>query len=167
MLNRLRGDQAGCGVIPRLSGYQPGRPVGEQAGVPGVPRFEPKALGDRTCSPPGATHDSTLANPTPVLLRRHGGKGLADHVVRVVPVATVSAIGPSLEGPRRDAMLSVDEFWVRYVGNGRTASSTEFLSFVADDRWPGTLQYNIAVSALNDRFSEMDLDRPIPYAIGD
>lgn len=70
----------------------------------------------------------------------------------------------SLARACRDARLTVDELWVRYVGNGGSATSTEFRSFLADERWPGPLQYDITVSALNDRFSELDADHPVPYA---
>lgn len=91
------------------------------------------------------------------------GIGQADTAVE----AAVSAIGQPLDGPRRQARLSVDELWVRYFGNGGTATMAQFQAFLGEDRWPGTLQYDIAVSALNDRFTEMDLDHPIPYAVQD
>lgn len=71
---------------------------------------------------------------------------------------------PSLDGARQQARLTVDEFWVRYFGNGGTATSTQFRSFLDGDHWPATLQYDIAVSALNDRFAEMDADHPVPYS---
>jgi hypothetical protein len=61
-------------------------------------------------------------------------------------------------------MLSVDELWVRYFANGGTATIPQFRSFLGDDDWPGTLQYDICVSALNDRFTELDADHPVPYA---
>lgn len=71
--------------------------------------------------------------------------------------------GP-LENARLLAGLTVAELWVRYFGNGGSATETEFRSFFDDQPWPGRLQYDIAVSALNDRFHEMDLDHPLPYA---
>jgi hypothetical protein len=69
-----------------------------------------------------------------------------------------------LETARRDAGLSVDELWVRYLGNGGTATPADFRHFLAGHHWPGALQYDIAVSALNDRFTEMNLNHPIPYS---
>ena len=41
----------------------------------------------------------------------------------------------------------------------------EFRSFLADEPWPAALQYDIAVSALNDRFGEINLDHPVPYSL--
>jgi hypothetical protein len=78
--------------------------------------------------------------------------------------ALVSWHGPSLEGARLDAMLSVEELWIRYIGNGGTATVPQFRSFLGRDVWPGTLQYDITVSALNDRFGELHADHPVPYA---
>lgn len=69
-----------------------------------------------------------------------------------------------LETARRRAGLTVDELWVRYFGNGGAATFTELQSFLVGDAWPSALQYDITVSALNDRFTEMDLNHPIPYA---
>jgi hypothetical protein len=77
--------------------------------------------------------------------------------------AELSSAG--LEAARRQLGLSVDELWVRYFGNGGTATIAEFQSFLADEPWPAALQYDIAVSALNDRFGEIDLDHPVPYAL--
>ena len=71
--------------------------------------------------------------------------------------------GP-LENARLLTGLTVAELWVRYSGNGGSATETEFRSFLEDRPWPDELQYDIAVSALNDRFHEMDLDHPLPYA---
>jgi hypothetical protein len=81
-------------------------------------------------------------------------------------VVRVSWHGPSLERARRDARLSIDELWVRYFGNGGTATVPQFRSFLGDQGWPSTLQYDIAVSALNERFTEMDANHPVPYANG-
>lgn len=71
---------------------------------------------------------------------------------------------PGLEDARLRAGLTLDQLWIRYFGNGGTASATEFESFMASSRWPERLQYDIAVSALNDRFTEIELDHPVPYA---
>lgn len=70
-----------------------------------------------------------------------------------------------LEVARHRLGLSVDQLWVRYFGNGGTATMAEFQTFLADGPWPGALQYDIAVSALNDRFAEIDLDHPVPYSL--
>ena len=71
--------------------------------------------------------------------------------------------GP-LDGARRAAGLSVGQLWIRYFGNGGSATEVEFASFLAHHSWPGPLQYDIAVSALNDRFTELDRDHPVPYS---
>ena len=70
----------------------------------------------------------------------------------------------ALDTARIQAGLSVDQLWVRYFGNGGTATADEFAAFLADRRQPGALQYDIAVSALNDRFTEMALHHPVPYS---
>ena len=74
--------------------------------------------------------------------------------------------GAPLDGARQDARLSVDQLWVRYFGNGGTATATEFRRFLDGAPWPAALQYDIAVSALNDAFTEMDRNHPIPYSTG-
>jgi len=72
--------------------------------------------------------------------------------------------GARLESARREAGLSVDELWIRYAGNGGTASPHEFSSFLASSTRLGQLQYDIVVSALNERFTEMDRNHPVPYS---
>lgn len=69
----------------------------------------------------------------------------------------------TLDVARQQAELTVDELWVRYFGNGGTATSTEFTAFLTDHAWPTDLQYDIAASALNEQFTEMGLDHPVPY----
>ena len=81
------------------------------------------------------------------------------------PAMSPDQPGPPLDGARVEARLSVDQLWVRYFGNGGTATADEFRSFLDGHPWPDPLQYDIAVSALNDRFTERNLDHPIPYSI--
>lgn len=69
----------------------------------------------------------------------------------------------TLEVARQQAELTVDELWVRYFGNGGTATITEFTAFLTDHAWPTDLQYDIAASALNEQFTEMGLNHPVPY----
>ena len=72
---------------------------------------------------------------------------------------------PNLEAARLRAGLTVDELWVRYFGNGGTATLVQFRGLLARRTWRRGLQYDVAVSALNDRFTEMDLDHPLRYSI--
>ena len=70
-----------------------------------------------------------------------------------------------LDAARRRLGLSVDQLWVRYFGNGGTATMAEFQRFLTDEPWPASLQYDIAVSALNDRFGEINQNHPVPYSL--
>lgn len=69
-----------------------------------------------------------------------------------------------LDVARQQAGLSVEELWIRYFGNGGTATVDEFQTFLTEHTWPERLQYDITASALNDRFTEMELDHPVPYS---
>lgn len=82
---------------------------------------------------------------------------------RVVPLDLSCS---RLERARLAAGLSIDELWIRYFGNGGTAGAEEFKRFLNGVSWPGSLQFDIVVSALNDRFTEIDVDQPVSYADG-
>jgi hypothetical protein len=69
-----------------------------------------------------------------------------------------------LEQARREAGLSVDELWIRYFGNGGTVTADAFRALLAGSTWSTSLDYDIVVSALNDRFNDLDLDRALPYS---
>ena len=73
--------------------------------------------------------------------------------------------GPGvLERARGRAALSMYDLWLRYfaIGGGSTPGDVE--SFLTHDVDPGSRQYNLLVDALNERFTEMGLDRPVLYA---
>lgn len=81
-----------------------------------------------------------------------------------MPAVSLDLSSRRLEQARVAAGLSVDDLWIRYFGNGGTATAEELERFLAGAPWPGSLQFDIVVSALNDRFTEIDLDHPVPYA---
>lgn len=81
----------------------------------------------------------------------------------MVPEVPAAPAG-RLDAARRAAGLSIDQLWIRYFGNGGTATEVEFAEFLASHTWPGSLQYDIAVSALNDRFTELHRNHPVPYS---
>jgi hypothetical protein len=83
----------------------------------------------------------------------------------------MSEISSELAGPgvldraRRHAALSVYDLWLRYFAIGGDASPGDVESFLAHGREPGHRQYNLLVDALNERFTELGLDRPVRYAV--
>ncbi len=81
-------------------------------------------------------------------------------------MTTRKATTVMLETAREQAGLSVDVLWIRYFGNGGTATFETFQVYLSGDVVPNKLQYNIAASTLNECFADMDLDHPVPYADG-
>jgi hypothetical protein len=74
--------------------------------------------------------------------------------------------GPGvLERARQHAALSVYDLWLRYFAIGGDSSPADVESFLAQGSEPGHRQYNLLVDALNERFTEMGLDRPVLYAV--
>jgi hypothetical protein len=65
----------------------------------------------------------------------------------------------------RDAGLTVDDLWLRYVGLGGTALPHEVERFMQGEEPPPD-QHNVLVHALNERFVEMGGDHPVPYRAG-
>jgi hypothetical protein len=83
-------------------------------------------------------------------LGRCGGEVIADGVV--------------LDNARQMAGISVTDLWLRYVTIGGTATREEVGRMLRGEREFGAPQYDVFVHALNERFVELDMDHPIPYA---
>lgn len=74
--------------------------------------------------------------------------------------------GPGvLERARIQAGLTVHELWIRYFALGGGAGPSEVAGFLTGPNEPDRRQYNLLVDSLNERFTELDLDRPVLYAL--
>jgi hypothetical protein len=71
-----------------------------------------------------------------------------------------------LESARQEAMLTVDELWIRYLGLGGSSTVEELKTYLDGTVDPVPHEHDLLAQALNERFKEMDLDWPIAYAKG-
>jgi hypothetical protein len=69
----------------------------------------------------------------------------------------------SLEDARLLARLSEQELWERYFALTGTASPLTLHAFLQGREKPDTLQLEILVHALNERFLELGENHPVPY----
>jgi len=65
----------------------------------------------------------------------------------------------------REAGLSVDELWLRYIGLGGSALPHDVERFMQGERPPPD-QHDMLVHALNERFLELGGNHPVPYRSG-
>jgi hypothetical protein len=70
-----------------------------------------------------------------------------------------------LERARHNAALTFYELWLRYFSIGGASSPTEVEAFLTKGTEPDSRQYNLLVDALNERFTELGLNRPVLYAV--
>ena len=73
--------------------------------------------------------------------------------------------GPAFpfEQARRAAQLSRTELWWAYFGLGGNATPLQLRDFLTGATRPGRPDHDRLAQALNERFSEIGLDSPIPY----
>ncbi|HEY1988260.1 MAG TPA: hypothetical protein VGG43_02240 [Acidimicrobiales bacterium] len=64
---------------------------------------------------------------------------------------------------RRDADLTHGELWLRYFELGGMSTHLELEAFLYGALRPTTHDHDVIVHALNERFSEMGGDHPVPY----
>lgn len=69
-----------------------------------------------------------------------------------------------LEAARQQAGLSVLELWLAYFALGGMATVPEVEAILAGMERPGIRDHDLLALALNERFSEMDLDHPVQYS---
>ena len=69
----------------------------------------------------------------------------------------------SLDNARRDAGLSQDDLWLRYFGLGGMTPSLELDAVVQGALVASDHDHDIVVHALNERFSELGRNHPVPY----
>ncbi|MBV9039530.1 MAG: hypothetical protein JOZ68_00890 [Acidimicrobiia bacterium] len=72
--------------------------------------------------------------------------------------------GPALEAARVLACVTVAELWLRYFTLGGSNSRADLNALLRGDITFGAAQYDVLAHALNERFVELDLDHPVPYA---
>jgi hypothetical protein len=73
--------------------------------------------------------------------------------------------GPGvLERARIHAVLSFHDLWLRYFALGGDSGPDQVESYLTRDVDPGRRNYNLLVDALNERYTDLGLDRPILYA---
>lgn len=75
----------------------------------------------------------------------------------------VSAPSFDLENARQQSGLSMSELWFACLGLGGTAMPPELNAYVLGWSTPGRHEYNIVAHALNERFTDMEMNHPVPY----
>jgi hypothetical protein len=70
-----------------------------------------------------------------------------------------------LEAAQDQAGLSSWDLWMRYFALGGSASQGAVERHTRDGGVLDDGQHDVLVHALNERFAEMDLGRPLPYAM--
>ena len=68
-----------------------------------------------------------------------------------------------LEGARRRTGMSHGELWFRYFELGGMSTALEVEAFLYDALSPTNHDRNLVATALNERFSELGGDHPVPY----
>lgn len=62
------------------------------------------------------------------------------------------------------ACITVAELWLRYFTLGGSNSRAALNAFLRGELVFGAAQYDVLAHALNERFVELGLDHPVPYA---
>jgi hypothetical protein len=82
-------------------------------------------------------------------------------------VTSVSRAGMSLRDGMDLSGLTYPQLWLRYIGIGGVAASTELRQQIADDDQPGwsldAYEHNLIAQALNEHFLDLDQDHPVGY----
>ncbi len=68
-----------------------------------------------------------------------------------------------LDGARRDAGLSRADLWLRYFELGGMAMPHEVEAFLVGSVIPSAHDHEVLVHALNERFSELGRNHPVPH----
>ncbi len=69
-----------------------------------------------------------------------------------------------LEQARRDVGLSVDDLWMRYFALGGMSTALEVEAYLFGALVPAPRDHDVLAVALNERFSELGGDHPVPYS---
>ena len=65
---------------------------------------------------------------------------------------------------RRDAELSQGELWFRYFELGGMSTGLQLEAYLYGALEPSAHDHDVIAHALNERFSEMGGDHPVPYS---
>ena len=71
--------------------------------------------------------------------------------------------GSKLENGRIHADLSHQDLWVRYVAIGGDSSPIAVRTYLNGGGAADVRDHDLLVDALNERFTELGLNRPVPY----
>ena len=69
-----------------------------------------------------------------------------------------------LDQARREVDLSHGELWLRYFELGGMSTSVELEAYLYGALQPSNHEHDMIAHALNERFTELGGDHPIPYA---
>jgi hypothetical protein len=72
-----------------------------------------------------------------------------------------------LQDARRELNLSVDDLWWRYFALGGMSTAIEIDAILYQALIPSVTDSDLLAVALNERFSELGRDHPIPYSDDD
>ncbi len=72
--------------------------------------------------------------------------------------------GNELEQARRELALSIDDLWFRYFALGGMRPVFEVEAVLYDALTPSDHDHDVLAVALNERFSELGRDHPVPYS---
>ena len=70
----------------------------------------------------------------------------------------------ALERARRGLGLSVSDLWWRYFAIGGMSTELEVEAFLYQALIPSEADHDMLAVALNERFSELGGDHPLPYS---
>lgn len=69
-----------------------------------------------------------------------------------------------LERARREVGLSVADLWLRYFALGGMSTALELEAILYEALVAGPHDRDVVAVALNERFTELGADHPIPYS---
>lgn len=69
-----------------------------------------------------------------------------------------------LETARRQIGISRSELWLRCMALGGLSTPAELDSYLQETAQPGAGEYDVIAHALNEGFSDLGRDHPIPYS---
>lgn len=76
----------------------------------------------------------------------------------------MSTADDSLDRARRDADLTQEDLWMRYFGLGGMAPAMELEAVCHGAMSTNDPDYDRIVHALNERFTELGRNHPVPYS---
>lgn len=69
-----------------------------------------------------------------------------------------------LERARRDVGMSMDDLWMRYFALGGMSTALEIEAYLLGALLAPNHDHDVLAVALNERFSELGGDHPVPYS---